>query len=41
VAALARVADSMVILEKGRVAWSGTPAALLAAPEVQHRHLGV
>ncbi|MBB4287167.1 ABC transporter ATP-binding protein [Roseospira goensis] len=41
VSALARVADRMAILEKGRVVWTGTPAALLAAPDVQHRHLGV
>ena len=39
--ALARLADDMAILEKGRVVWTGAPDALLAAPEVQHRHLGV
>ncbi len=39
--ALARIADDMAILEKGRVVWTGAPEALLAAPEIQHRHLGV
>nr|WP_211369151.1 ABC transporter ATP-binding protein [Roseospira navarrensis] len=41
VAALARIADRMTILEKGRVVWDGTPAALMANPDLQHRHLGV
>jgi len=41
VAALARFADRMTILEKGRVVWTGTPAALMADPAIQHRHLGV
>ena len=34
------LADRCVILEKGRVAWSGTAGALGAEPELWHRHLG-
>ncbi|MEJ6785433.1 ABC transporter ATP-binding protein [Aminobacter sp. Piv2-1] len=34
-------ADRAVILERGRVAWSGTPAELAAQPEVVERLLGV
>jgi branched-chain amino acid transport system ATP-binding protein len=40
-AALSAVADHIVILVKGRVALSGTPAALAAEPESLRRHLGV
>ena len=29
------------ILEKGRVVWQGSSAALAAAPEVEHAYLGV
>jgi branched-chain amino acid transport system ATP-binding protein len=39
--ALTRIADRHVIIEKGRVAWTGTSAELLAAPEMQQRYLGV
>ncbi len=39
--ALARIADRHVIVEKGRVVWTGTSEALRAAPGVQHRYLGV
>jgi branched-chain amino acid transport system ATP-binding protein len=39
--ALTRIADRHFIIEKGRVAWTGTSAELLAAPEAQHRYLGV
>jgi len=39
--ALTRIADRHVIIERGRVVWSGTSAALAAASEVQHRYLGV
>jgi branched-chain amino acid transport system ATP-binding protein len=35
------LADRHVILEKGRVAWSGTSAALAAEPDVWRRYLGV
>jgi branched-chain amino acid transport system ATP-binding protein len=41
VEALIRIADRHVLIERGRVVWSGTSAALAAAPEVQHRYLGV
>jgi branched-chain amino acid transport system ATP-binding protein len=39
--ALTRIADRHVIIERGRVVWSGTATQLAAAPDVQHRHLGV
>src|SRR5918995_866159 len=41
VAALTRIADRHYLIERGRVVWSGTSAALAAAPDVQHRYLGV
>jgi branched-chain amino acid transport system ATP-binding protein len=41
VGALMRVADRHVIIERGRVVWQGASAALAAAPDVQHRYLGV
>jgi branched-chain amino acid transport system ATP-binding protein len=41
VAALTRVADRHFLIERGRVVWSGASAELAAAPEVQHRYLGV
>ena len=41
VQALSRVADRHYVLEKGRVVWSGTSAALSADRELQHRYLGV
>jgi len=34
-------ADRVVILVKGQIAFEGIPAALLEAPEMMHRHLGV
>jgi branched-chain amino acid transport system ATP-binding protein len=37
----ARVADGAVVLESGRVVWSGTMAALAANEAVRGRHLGV
>jgi branched-chain amino acid transport system ATP-binding protein len=39
--ALTRIADRHYLIERGRVVWSGTSAQLAAAPEVQHRYLGV
>jgi branched-chain amino acid transport system ATP-binding protein len=39
--ALTRIADRHVIIERGRVVWTGTSAELAAAPDVQHRYLGV
>jgi branched-chain amino acid transport system ATP-binding protein len=38
---LLRLADRHVIVEKGRVVWTGDSAALRAAPEVLHQYLGV
>jgi branched-chain amino acid transport system ATP-binding protein len=40
-AALKRLADRHVIIEKGRTIWSGDTAALEAAPELVQRSLGV
>jgi len=39
--ALTRIADRHYLIERGRVVWSGTSAELGAAPEVQHRYLGI
>ena len=41
VEALIRIADRHYLIERGRVVWTGTSRALSAAPEVQHRYLGV
>ena len=41
VGALTRVADRHFLIERGRVVWSGFSRELAAAPEVQHRYLGV
>jgi branched-chain amino acid transport system ATP-binding protein len=41
VGALIRIADRHYLIERGRVVWSGSSAALAAAPDVQHRYLGV
>jgi branched-chain amino acid transport system ATP-binding protein len=41
VEALTRIADRHYLIERGKVVWSGTSAALAAAPDVQHRYLGV
>jgi branched-chain amino acid transport system ATP-binding protein len=41
VGALTRVADRHFLIERGRVVWNGTSHDLVAAPEVQHRYLGV
>ena len=40
-AAIAAVADGVMILVKGRTVFTGAPAELLAQPELQHRHLGI
>jgi branched-chain amino acid transport system ATP-binding protein len=40
-AELAPLADRACVLEKGRVAWEGTPAALIADAAAKHRYLGV
>ena len=41
VAALTRLAERHYILEKGRIAWSGSSAALKADAALQKRYLGV
>ena len=41
VEALIRIADRHYLIERGKVVWTGTSRALSAAPEVQHRYLGV
>ncbi|MBL8834519.1 MAG: ABC transporter ATP-binding protein [Rhodospirillales bacterium] len=38
---LLKLADRHVIVEKGRIVWEGRSAALSAAPDIQHRYLGV
>jgi branched-chain amino acid transport system ATP-binding protein len=39
--ALTRIADRHYFIERGRVMWSGSSAELAAAPDIQHRYLGV
>ena len=39
--ALTRIADRHTIIERGRVAWTGTSSELAAASQLQHRYLGV
>src|SRR5262245_40740886 len=41
VQALTRLADRHYLIERGRMVWSGTSAELAAAPDVQHRYLGI
>ena len=41
VGALTRIADRHFLIERGRVVWSGASRELAAAPDVQHRYLGV
>jgi branched-chain amino acid transport system ATP-binding protein len=41
VAALTRLADRHYLIERGRVVWTGTSREFAAAPDVQHRYLGV
>jgi branched-chain amino acid transport system ATP-binding protein len=41
VEALIRIADRHYLIERGKVVWSGTSPELAAAPDVQHRYLGV
>src|SRR5947209_3387641 len=41
VEALTRIADRHYLIERGRVVWTGTSPALAAAPDVQHRYLGI
>ena len=39
--ALTRFADRHVVIEKGRVGWTGTTAELRATPEIKDRFLHV
>ena len=39
--ALTRIADRHYVIEKGRIVWSGSSAALKDNPDIQHRYLGV
>jgi branched-chain amino acid transport system ATP-binding protein len=41
VEALTRIADRHYMMERGRVVWTGTSRELAAAPNVQHRYLGI
>ena len=41
VGALMQVADRHFLIERGRVVWKGSSPELAAAPDVQHRYLGV
>ena len=41
VGALLQVADRHFLIERGRVVWKGTSPELAAAPDIQHRYLGV
>jgi branched-chain amino acid transport system ATP-binding protein len=38
---LTEIADRHYMIERGRVVWSGTSAELVAAPDIQHRYLGI
>jgi branched-chain amino acid transport system ATP-binding protein len=41
VEALLRLADRHYLIERGRIVWSGDSPALAAAPDIQHRYLGI
>jgi branched-chain amino acid transport system ATP-binding protein len=41
IAPLLRLSDRHFVLERGRTVWSGSSAELAAAPDLQHRYLGV
>ena len=41
VEALTRIADRHYLIERGRVVWTGSSQELAAAPDVQHRYLGI
>jgi branched-chain amino acid transport system ATP-binding protein len=41
IGAISAVADRILVLVKGRVAFTGSPAELRAEPEMMHRYLGV
>jgi branched-chain amino acid transport system ATP-binding protein len=39
--ALTQIADRHFLIERGRVVWTGTSPELAAAPDIQHRYLGI
>jgi branched-chain amino acid transport system ATP-binding protein len=41
VGALTKLANRHYVIEKGRVVWQGNSAELQAAPDIQHRYLGI
>ncbi|MGA7790669.1 MAG: ABC transporter ATP-binding protein [Xanthobacteraceae bacterium] len=41
VGALTRIADRHYLIERGRIVWSGSSPQLAAAPDIQHRYLGI
>ena len=41
VEALTQIADRHYLIERGRVVWSGSSRQLAAAPDIQHRYLGI
>jgi branched-chain amino acid transport system ATP-binding protein len=41
VAALTQIADRHYLIERGQVVWTGASKELAAAPEIQHRYLGI
>jgi branched-chain amino acid transport system ATP-binding protein len=41
VQALIRLADRHYLIERGRIVWNGNTQALAAAPDIQHRYLGI
>jgi branched-chain amino acid transport system ATP-binding protein len=41
VEALIRIADRHFLIERGKAVWTGSSTQLAAAPQVQHRYLGV
>jgi branched-chain amino acid transport system ATP-binding protein len=41
VEALTGIADRHYLIERGRVVWTGTSRELTAAPDLQHRYLGI
>jgi branched-chain amino acid transport system ATP-binding protein len=38
---LSRIADRHFLIERGRVVWTGASRELVAAPDIQHRYLGI
>jgi branched-chain amino acid transport system ATP-binding protein len=41
IAALTQIADRHYLIERGRIVWTGSSRELAAAPDVQHRYLGI